>query len=151
MDHHSDDSGAGHDLRDHAAPLRSRGQRADATRLEAWNSPGRHVVLVPVGGVQRAVVKALRYARTLADDVRAVYVEIDPAATEAVRALWPEWGQRVRLVVLDSPYRSLMEPLLEYIEQIQRGGSERSRHRHPSGVRAATALAAPAAQPARAA
>ena len=37
-----------------------------------------------------------------------------------MRALWPEWGQRVQLVVLDSPYRSLMEPLLEYIEDVQR-------------------------------
>jgi hypothetical protein len=55
----------------------------------------------------------------LADDVRAVYVEIDPASTDAVRVLWPTWGQGVRLVVLDSPYRSLMEPLLEYIEHIQ--------------------------------
>jgi amino acid transporter len=81
---------------------------------------GRHVVLVPIGGLQRAVVKALRYGRTLADDVRAVYVEIDSAGTQAIRQLWPEWGQNVELVVLESPYRSLMEPLLEYIEQVQR-------------------------------
>ncbi|HZJ32875.1 MAG TPA: APC family permease [Vicinamibacterales bacterium] len=89
--------------------------------LRGWcpEPPGRHVVLVPIGGVQRAVVKALRYAQMLADDVRAVYVEIDPASTDAVRVLWPTWGQGVRLVVLDSPYRSLMEPLLEYIEHIQ--------------------------------
>ena len=94
---------------------------ANELTLRGWcpERPGRHVVLVPVGGVQRAVVKALRYAQMLGDDVRAVYVEIDPAATDAVRALWPTWGQGVRLVVLDSPYRSLMEPLLEYIEQIQ--------------------------------
>jgi amino acid transporter len=95
---------------------------ADGLTLRGWQPEpqGHHVVLVPIGGVQRAVVKALRYARTLADDVRAVYVEIDPAATETVRALWPEWGERVPLVVLDSPYRSLMEPLLEYIEQVQK-------------------------------
>ena len=73
----------------------------------------------PIGGLQRAVVKALRYARTLSEDVRAVYVEIDPAATE-MRKQWAEWGQGVELVVLPSPYRSLMEPLLEYIEQVQR-------------------------------
>ena len=80
---------------------------------------GRHVALVPIGGIQRAVVKALRYARTLASDVRAVYVDIDPAATDAIRKQWPQWGQGVDLVVLESPYRSLMEPLLEYIEQVQ--------------------------------
>jgi amino acid transporter len=82
--------------------------------------PGRHIVLVPIGGLQRAVVKALRYARTLSPDVRAVYVEIDSAATEGIRNQWAEWGQGVDLVVLQSPFRSLMEPLLEYIEQVHR-------------------------------
>jgi amino acid transporter len=97
-------------------------QVATELTLRDWRPEpqGRHVVLVPIGGLQRAVVKALRYARTLADDVRAVYVEIDPAGTEALRKLWPEWGQTVDLVVLASPYRSLMEPLLEYIEEVQR-------------------------------
>ena len=80
---------------------------------------GRHVVLVPIGGLQRAVVKALRYARTLSPDVRAVYVEIDAATTEGIRDQWSEWGQGVDLIELKSPYRSLMEPLLEYIEQVQ--------------------------------
>jgi hypothetical protein len=79
------------------------------------------VVLVPIGGIQRAVVKALQYARARAADVRAVYVDIDPAATQAIREQWPRWGQQVELVVLESPFRSLMEPLLEYIEQVQAG------------------------------
>jgi amino acid transporter len=81
-----------------------------------------HTVLVPIGGMQKAVVQALRYARTLANDVRAVYVDIDPAATGELRQQWGEWGQDVELVVLESPYRSLMEPLLEYIEQVQVAG-----------------------------
>jgi hypothetical protein len=95
---------------------------ASELTLRGWQPEpqGRHVVLVPIGGIQRAVVKALRYARTLSNDVRAVYVEIDSAATAGMRSLWPEWGQNVELVVLESPYRSLMEPLLEYIEQTQR-------------------------------
>jgi len=94
--------------------------------LRDWSpgAEGSHVVLVPIGGIQRAVVKALRYARTLGSDVRAVYVEIDPAATESVRQMWPEWGQDVDLVVLDSPFRSLLEPLLEYIEEVQRGNPD---------------------------
>jgi len=78
-----------------------------------------HTVLVPIGGIQRAVVQALRYGRTLSNDVRAVYVDIDPAITEGLRRQWQEWSQGVELVVLDSPYRSLMEPLLEYVEQAQ--------------------------------
>jgi len=95
---------------------------ASELSLRSWSPDepqGRHVVLVPIGGIQRAVVKALRYARSLGDDVRAIYVEIDPAATESVRQQWPEWGQHVELVVLESPFRSLIEPLLEYIEHVQ--------------------------------
>jgi amino acid transporter len=89
--------------------------------LRGWKlePAGRHVVIVPIGGLQRAVVKALRYARTLSPDVRAVYVELDPAATEPLRRQWAEWGQDVELVVLESPFRSLMEPLLDYIEDLQ--------------------------------
>jgi hypothetical protein len=89
--------------------------------LRGWQPEpaGRHVVIVPIGGLQRAVVKALRYARTLSADVRAVFVELDPDATQAVRRQWHEWGGGVDLVVLESPYRSLMEPLLEYIDELQ--------------------------------
>jgi len=95
---------------------------ASELTLRDWRPeiPGRHVVLVPIGGIQRAVVKALQYARTLSPDVRAVYVEMDPAGTEALRRQWPEWGQGVGLAVLASPYRSLLEPLLDYIEEIRR-------------------------------
>ena len=95
---------------------------ADELTLKDWRPGplGGHTVLVPIGGLQRAVVKALRYARTLSADVRAIYVEIDPAATKAMREQWQEWGEGITLVVLESPYRSLMEPLLEYIEHVQK-------------------------------
>ena len=50
-------------------------------------------MLVPISGVQRAVVQALDYAKTLSDDVRAVYVNIDPVATEQLKQDWEKWGQ----------------------------------------------------------
>ena len=78
-----------------------------------------NTVLIPIGGLQRAVVEALRYAETLSDDVRAVYVDVNPVSTEQLRKDWAAWGGRVQLVVLPSPFRSLMEPLLEYIEQAE--------------------------------
>jgi amino acid transporter len=78
-----------------------------------------NTVVMPIGGMQRAVVEALRYAETLSDDVRAVYVDIDPKATEQIRKDWDRWGGRVTLVVLPSPYRSVMEPLLAYITQVE--------------------------------
>jgi len=79
-----------------------------------------NTVVMPIGGMQRAVVEALRYAETLSDDVRAVYVDIDPRATEQIRRDWDTWGGRVKLVVLPSPYRSVMEPLLDYISKVER-------------------------------
>ena len=83
--------------------------------------PRRHnAVLVPISGVHQAVLGAVGYARSLAEDVRAVYVDVDPAATEQIRSQWTRWGGGTRLVTLDSPFRSLMEPLLEYIEAVQR-------------------------------
>lgn len=96
-------------------------QVAAELTLRDWQPEpmGRHVVLVPIGGLQRAVVKAVRYARELSADVRALYVEIDPGATATLQEQWREWGHEAQLIVLQSPYRSLMEPLLEYIDQVQ--------------------------------
>jgi amino acid transporter len=78
----------------------------------------KNIVLIPISGVQRAVVEALSYAKTLTDKVSAVLVDIDPATTAQVQEQWKQWGEGVPLVVLPSPYRSLMEPLLEYIEAL---------------------------------
>jgi amino acid transporter len=88
--------------------------------LHGWTSPGprRNTVVVPIGGIYRSVVEALEYAKTLSSDVRAVYVNIDPVATEQIKKEWNRWGEGLPLVVLESPYRSLMEPLLEYIGQV---------------------------------
>jgi hypothetical protein len=77
-----------------------------------------NTVLVPISGVHRAVVQAVLYARTLSPDVRAVYVNVDPTTTEHLQHDWEQWGQGVPLVVLDSPFRSLMEPFLEYLERV---------------------------------
>ena len=76
-----------------------------------------NTVILPISGVHRAVVKALRYAKSLSPDVRALYVETDPKGTELIRQQWETWGQGVPLVVLRSPYRSLLRPLLEYIDE----------------------------------
>jgi hypothetical protein len=79
-----------------------------------------NIVMVPISGIQRAVVEAVNYARSLSNDVRALYVDVDPVATEQLKCEWGKWGDGVPLVVLQSPYRSLMEPLLEYIERVER-------------------------------
>ena len=78
-----------------------------------------HMVIVPIGGVQRAVIEALNYATALSADVRAVYVNVHPDALEALKRDWPHWGSHVKLVVLQSPYRSMTEPLLDYIDRLR--------------------------------
>jgi hypothetical protein len=78
-----------------------------------------HSVLVLVGDLHRGVVEALQYARTLSDDAKAVYVELDPEHTRRLEEKWIKHGQGVPLVVLSSPYRSLLGPLLDYIDHLQ--------------------------------
>jgi hypothetical protein len=79
----------------------------------------RNIVLLPVSGVHRAVLQALHYAHTLSDDVRALYVSTDPHSLELVRTEWDRWGEGVPLVVLESPYRSVLEPILGYINELE--------------------------------
>lgn len=78
----------------------------------------RHRVIMPVSGVHQGTLAALRYARILSNDVTAVYVMVEPTESERIQKKWETWGEGVRLVVLNSPYRLLLEPLLEYITDI---------------------------------
>jgi amino acid transporter len=78
----------------------------------------RHRVIMPISGVHQGTLEGLHYARLLSDDVTAVHVSIDPAETERVQRKWVTWGGGTRLVVLDSPYRLFLEPLLRYLEGI---------------------------------
>ncbi len=78
----------------------------------------RHRVVIPISGVHRGTLAALDYARSLSQDVTAVHVSLDAAEADKVRAKWDRWGDGVRLVVLQSPYRLMVEPLLQYIESL---------------------------------
>lgn len=96
-------------------------QLARRLSLERFGEPGpisRHRVILLIGGVHRGSLAALRYARTLSEDITAVHVSVDPVETERIRSKWEIWGQGVRLVILESPYRLFLEPLLEYIDEI---------------------------------
>jgi amino acid transporter len=80
----------------------------------------RHRVIMPVSGVHQGTLAGLRYARMLSDDVTAVYVMVEPAESEKIRQKWETWGEGVRMVMLNSPYRLFLEPLLGYIADIAR-------------------------------
>ncbi len=91
--------------------------------LENYGEPprvSRHRVIMPVSGIHRGSLAALNYARGLSDDITVVHVSVDPEETERMRQKWDLWGEGIRLVILDSPYRLLVEPLLDYIDEIAR-------------------------------
>lgn len=90
--------------------------------LEHYGEPppymGRHRVIVPMSSVHQGTLAALRYARMLSDDVTVVHVSMDPDETKKVQRKWDTWGGGTRLVIVESPYRLFLEPLLAYIEEI---------------------------------
>lgn len=81
--------------------------------------PIKHTVILPVSGIHKGTIEALRYAHSLARDVRAAYVEVEASATERLQAEWVQWAKDTPLIVLKSPYRSTITPLLKYIDDVK--------------------------------
>lgn len=79
--------------------------------------PRRNVVIIPIGGVNRAVVRAVDYARSHGGEVKAVLIDVDKEETALVEIKWAQWGCGVPLIVLPSPYRSILRALLGYVEE----------------------------------
>ena len=77
-----------------------------------------HTVVVPVNGITKASAGALLYATTISEDVRALFVEFDPRATDAFVDAWKAWDIGVDLVILPSPYRSVLRPIIRYVESL---------------------------------
>ncbi len=73
-------------------------------------------VVVPVNGINRAVVQAITFGRTLANDVRAVFITEDPEDGERIRRRWERQVPGVPLVIVESPYRALVGPLTAYLD-----------------------------------
>jgi amino acid transporter len=80
--------------------------------------PIRHEVIVPISGIHRGVVRALEYAKSIAPEhVTALYINIDDEVTRKLREKWDRLGGGVELVVLASPYRSLVGPMIRYLDR----------------------------------
>jgi len=86
----------------------------------AEEPPVSNTVLVLVGDLHMGVIKALRYAQSLTPNPKAVFVEVDPSWTQRLEERWTKGGCGVPLIVLSSPYRSMLGPLLQYIDRITR-------------------------------
>ena len=79
--------------------------------------PRRNLILIPIGAVNKAVVRAVDYARSRGGEVRGVLIDVDKEETAVVEMKWAQWGCGVPLIVLPSPYRSILGALLDYVEE----------------------------------
>jgi len=86
--------------------------------------PRHHVVILIVPEMNRQIADMIAYGTSLSNDVRALHVDLDSDCTKNIQQKWPRWGQDTPLTVLDSPYRSFVEPLLTYLKIVDK---ERSR------------------------
>ena len=94
---------------------------ARALSIERYNQPpGRlgNQVVVPIGGVHRAVLPALEHARALGGQVRAVHVSTDEEVTQNVQRRWAKLRTDIPLIVLPAPRTDVVEPLIEYIHMV---------------------------------
>ncbi|MGZ3857119.1 MAG: APC family permease, partial [Bacteriovorax sp.] len=78
----------------------------------------KYTAIVPISGIHPGVVMAVQYALTISDDVRICYVDVDRDATEKMVKVWEKRSQGLPLQILKSPYRSVLGPLLDYIDQV---------------------------------
>jgi len=83
-------------------------------------TPIEHTVLVMVSSLNRGTIPALEYAKTISDNVEAVHVELNHDATERLKKAWDEWGCGITLTILKSPYRSLTQPILDYVDEVEK-------------------------------
>ncbi len=74
-------------------------------------------VVIPISGVHRGMVGAVNFARSIADNVTAVYVELEPGAGEKAQAEWKAWWPDIPMVIVRSPYRSIVAPLLQFLDE----------------------------------
>lgn len=73
-------------------------------------------VIIPVNGINRAVLQAVNFGRSMSPDIRAVYVTEDLAKAEALRLRWERQVPGVPLVIVESPYRAVISPVVAYLD-----------------------------------
>ncbi|WP_116209826.1 APC family permease [Streptomyces olivoreticuli] len=86
--------------------------------------PTASLVIVPVGSISKVAEHALRAALSLGSDVVAVSVHPEPEEGTAFRTQWEQWNPGVRLDTLNSPHRSLVHPIVDYVRRAQQGNRQ---------------------------
>ena len=85
----------------------------------------RPIVIVPIARLDRPALQAIAFANSISSEAVAVHVTSDPATAETLRTRWPDWAGTTELVVVESPYRALIGPLLAYMDALQRQAPDR--------------------------
>jgi len=79
--------------------------------------PQRNLILIPIGGVNRSVVRAVDYARSRGGEIKALLVDVSKQETALTEIQWAQWGCGVPLIVIPSPYRSILRSITDFIEE----------------------------------
>lgn len=100
---------------------------ADELRIDITRDKPCHkgnTIVIPVAGITRVVMNTISYAKSLTDNIVAVYIGFDDEEIEKMERKWEEWNPGVRLIVLRSRYRSIIKPLIKFIETVEWRNSE---------------------------
>ena len=77
-------------------------------------------MIVPIARLDQPSLDAIAFARSIAPDALAVHITNDAEAAAELRHRWSELGGGRELVIVESPYRALIKPLLRYLDALQR-------------------------------
>jgi amino acid transporter len=81
-------------------------------------------LVIPVSGVHRGIIDAITFAQSISKHITAVYIELDPGSGEQMRKEWECWWPDIPLVVLPSPYRSIIQPFIDYLDEDDRNHND---------------------------
>ena len=92
-------------------------EELEVDRTRVYGKPTKQSrVIIPVPTLSRAVIRSVQFGRSLSDDVTAVHITIDAEAAEEMRKDWEHMLPDVPLVIIETPYRSLVLPFLHYLD-----------------------------------
>ncbi len=101
----------------------------DALTIERADTPLPRLavphVVVPIARLDRSALSALAFARSISADVTALHVTDDAAEAEQLRRRWSARDDGIPLVIIESPYRALIPPLMAYLDERERADPER--------------------------
>jgi hypothetical protein len=81
-------------------------------------------VVVPISGIHRGIFDAVNFARCISPNVTAIYIEVEPDTAKKMQAEWQEWWTDIPLVVVPSPYRSLIRPLVDFLDKTDKEAND---------------------------